>query len=370
LLGTDVVPIVSLFSGAGGLDWGFRQQGFVPILALDTKQSAIDTYNWNHPGNVAKRIDLLRMEPDQVVDLVEQCRGLTHASCRNALRPRGIIGGPPCQPFSKGNTRQNPDDARRQLPGRYAQILRAMDARFGLDFFVLENVTGLKSKAHRAYLAELLDQFRDAGFEPVAEELDAARFDVAQVRRRVLVVGFSKRRYAGIQFRFPPGSTPRLRLQDVIGSLPEPVFYSRGCTQQDIPYHPNHWTMQPRSPKFEDGQNNRDIKSRSFRRLKWQELSPTVAYGHREIHVHPGGHRRLSIFEAMLLQGFPKTYVLFGNLSQQVDLVSDAVPPPLASAVAAEVRKALAGSAHFGEHEIQWPEYPSIQTKLFSFEAN
>ena len=283
LVDNQVVPIISLFCGAGGLDLGFRQQGFLPILALDSKQTAIDTYNWNHPGRVARKADLLVLEPDQVVNEVEQCRGMLQPVRRTVLRPRGVIGGPPCQPFSQGNTRQKPDDARRELPQRYARILQAMNCRYDLDFFVFENVTGLKSKAHRAYLANLIDLFEEAGFVTFAKELDASYFGVAQVRRRVLIVGFNNRRYTQAAFKFPSGSNPTMCIQDVIHDLPEPTFFSRGLTYADIPYHPNHWTMQPRSAKFSQEQRNGTVKSRSFRRLKWNELSPTVAYGHREI---------------------------------------------------------------------------------------
>jgi DNA (cytosine-5)-methyltransferase 1 len=63
-----------------------------------------------------------------------------------------------------------------------------------------------------------------------------------------------------------------------------------------------------------------------------------VAYGNREVHVHPDGNRRLSILEAMLLQGFPQEYQLTGSLSAQVTQVSNAVPPPIAKAIAEQIR--------------------------------
>jgi DNA (cytosine-5)-methyltransferase 1 len=66
-----------------------------------------------------------------------------------------------------------------------------------------------------------------------------------------------------------------------------------------------------------------------------------VAYGNREVHVHPTGTRRLSVFEAMLLQSFPKTYELRGTLSEQIMQISDAVPPPLAAAVARAIRNTI-----------------------------
>jgi DNA (cytosine-5)-methyltransferase 1 len=98
--------------------------------------------------------------------------------------------------------------------------------------------------------------------------------------------------------------------------------------------------MQPKSHRFlsptaESGEG------RSFRRLNWDAASPTIAFGHREIHVHPNGHRRLSIYEAMLLQGFPADFVLEGNLSEQVEQVSNAVPPPLARSIALAVKSAI-----------------------------
>src|SRR5262249_15095585 len=99
-------------------------------------------------------------------------------------------------------------------------------------------------------------------------------------------------------------------------------------------------TMNPRSPKFV---NHSDTQGRSFRRLKWDKPSFTVAYGNREIHVHPEGNRRLSILEAMLLQGFPESYKLVGSLTEQVIQVSDAVPPPLASAIASSIKEQLYG---------------------------
>jgi DNA (cytosine-5)-methyltransferase 1 len=73
---------------------------------------------------------------------------------------------------------------------------------------------------------------------------------------------------------------------------------------------------------------------RSFKTLAWDQPSITVAYGHREVHVHPDCKRRLSVYEAMLLQGFPKSYELLGTLSSQITQVSEAVPPKMAEAVA------------------------------------
>ena len=92
--------------------------------------------------------------------------------------------------------------------------------------------------------------------------------------------------------------------------------------------------MRPRSGKFLNGAGS---TGRSFRKLTWTKPSWTVASGHRELHVHPSGSRRVSILEAMLLQGFPKKYRLLGSLSSQVSQVSNAVPPPVAAAIGKEL---------------------------------
>jgi DNA (cytosine-5)-methyltransferase 1 len=77
--------------------------------------------------------------------------------------------------------------------------------------------------------------------------------------------------------------------------------------------------------------------------LSWDKPSWTVAYGNREIHIHPSGTRRLSVYEAMLLQGLPKSYVLKGNLSEQVRQVSDTIPCQVGEALANTIRGFLFG---------------------------
>jgi DNA (cytosine-5)-methyltransferase 1 len=100
--------------------------------------------------------------------------------------------------------------------------------------------------------------------------------------------------------------------------------------------------MAPKSPKFhQEGGVKPGVKGRSFKMLNWDEPSIAVAYGHREVNIHPSGRRRLSVYEALLLQGFPRDYVLAGTLSSQIDQVSEAVPPPLAMALARTISKAL-----------------------------
>jgi DNA (cytosine-5)-methyltransferase 1 len=327
---SDPLPILSLFCGAGGLDWGFRREGFRIALACDNFKAAVNSYNRNAKKKVARIADLSTMTSRHLVTLLEETDPGT--------RPIGILGGPPCQGFSRGNASADPEDPRNLLPFRYADILTALNRKYGLRFFVFENVMGLLNPRHAARFKAIRERFEAAGFTVFQETLNASAFGVPQNRPRLFVVGLNSELFPSATFTFPKGRAKPMKVCDVIAGLPQPAFFRRGMTEEEIPYHPNHWTMMPKSAKLT---TDTQTDGRSFRRLLWDEESPTIAYGNREIHVHPDGGRRLSVHEAMLLQGFPARYRLTGNFSEQVTQVSNAVPPPVARALAQRIRRAI-----------------------------
>lgn len=325
----SIIPVLSLFCGAGGLDLGFNQSGFRSIVAVDIDAAALDSYRKNHPHTVAIELDLSKTPAASIADSWD----------KNAdLPPRGIIGGPPCQGFSIGNRFPSRSDPRNRLPFRYAEILAHFASNYGIDFFVFENVPGLVQHRHRSRFQGIKREFRRAGFVLYEFMVDAADFGVPQHRQRLFLVGFSDsvaNRVGKLELR---GSQPELHVRDAISKLPTPDFCSRMRAGETPKFHPNHWTMRPKSKRFET-QNFEG--TRSFRKLSWDQPSWTVAYGNREIHIHPDGTRRLTVLEAMLLQGFPQSYQLCGSFSSQVQQVSNAVPPPLANALAREIHSLL-----------------------------
>ncbi|MXZ90334.1 MAG: DNA cytosine methyltransferase [Chloroflexi bacterium] len=328
-------PVLSLFSGAGGLDLGFQTAGFLPMLAIDINPAAVETYQINNPGTTTVAMDLSTTPPLDIVDLWEQhCGDIT---------PTGIIGGPPCQGYSPSNVHQTDDDPRRRLLFNYADTVATFKDRFEIDFFVLENVPGLLHKRHCALFDEFENQCDDVSFDVVAATLDAGTFGIAQHRERLVVVGINRDRYPLAGLRLSEGDKDPPTVADVLEGLPEPAFCARDLDLSAIPYHQNHVTMVPRSKKFADGSLKRgNSKGLSFKVLAWDAPSYTVAYGHNEVHVHPECHRRLSIYEAMLLQGFPQHgYHLHGTFTEQVQLVSNAVPPPLGEGIANAIAKSL-----------------------------
>jgi DNA (cytosine-5)-methyltransferase 1 len=328
--------LLSLFSGCGGLDLGFEQAGFEISLAIDKSRAACATYA-KHRTTKVVRGDLTRMSGENVAGHW----GL--ASPDSA--PVGVIGGPPCQFFSAGNVHRDAKDMRRRLSVRYARILADLNARFQLKFFVFENVRGLTQQAHATDYRRILRLFEAAGFDIFPGCLDAQFYGVPQVRPRVFIVGLNKSLRIR-NFRFPdPLAGPIPTVQRTLSLITkEPLYFAKQLKPDVIGanFHPNHWTMRPVSPRFSSGELIPGTsRGRSFRVLEPGKPSPTIAYGHRELHVHPNGRRRVSILEAMLLQGFPPNYHLLGNLSEQVDQVSNAVSPPVAKALALAISKHL-----------------------------
>lgn len=324
--------IISLFSGAGGLDWGFRKRGFEIALAIDISAAAIRTHQKNFPKTQAVAADLKKLGPAGVLR-----HALRHIKKGSAI---GVIGGPPCQGFSRANTLRKKSDPRNDLPSLYLKIVRRLQCHFRVEFVVFENVLGIRDRKNADLYKALLDGLDRLGLSVTEKELCAVDFGVPQNRRRIILSAMRKRR--GYSMVRPRKRHQPVTVRTAIGGLAAPAFFSHKLRAEDIPVHPNHWTMKPKSRRFRRP-HAVNVDGRSFKRLSWSEASPTIAFGNREIHIHPTGKRRLSIYEAMLLQGFPDEFVLEGNLSEQVEQISNAVPPPVAKSVAAAVDRAMLG---------------------------
>lgn len=150
------IPVISLFSGAGSMDLGFRKSGFLPVLAIDSDAAAVETYNKNFKSKIATVGDLSALNGDDVVRLLEKTTP--------GVRPRGVIGGPPCQSFSVSNVHRKRNDPRGRLVLHYAKILKELNKKYLLDFFVFENVEGLRGTWNKKKFRKFRAAFQDAGF--------------------------------------------------------------------------------------------------------------------------------------------------------------------------------------------------------------
>lgn len=326
--------LLSLFSGAGGLDLGFERAKFRVGLAFDKKADSIQSYNHNRPGDVHGHCEDVN---NITLEMLDRLWG-------EEFKPEGLIGGPPCQSFSQANRTITETDPRHQLPLVYARLLKTLNDRNPVKFFVMENVKGLRSGLHSHRLSLFKKTLSDAGFHVSEQLLNAADYGTPQNRERLFIVGLNRNVFGKIEWRPPPKAADgerNLSVEKVLRGLPEPVYFSRSADPKNFPHHRNHWCMTPKSARFMNGLQAGNSRHRSFKTLAWDRPSITVAYGHREVHIHPDCHRRLSVYEAMLLQGFPHEYELLGSLSSQIDQVSEAVPPPMAEAVGRSVATLL-----------------------------
>ncbi|UFS67418.1 DNA cytosine methyltransferase [Paracoccus denitrificans] len=170
---------VDLFAGAGGMSLGFEQAGFDVVAAVEIDPVHAATHEFNFPdcavicGSVS---DVSGEEIRKAAKLGERKVDL-------------VFGGPPCQGFSLIGKRQL-DDPRNSLLKDFVRIARELDA----SYIVLENVKGLTVGKHRAMLDELVQLFEDAGYEIRLpwRVLDAADFGVPQHRERLFLMGAKK----------------------------------------------------------------------------------------------------------------------------------------------------------------------------------
>jgi DNA (cytosine-5)-methyltransferase 1 len=319
--------LLSLFCGCGGLDLGFEKAGYITGLAYDRRPDAVSSWNRNRKVSAARVMDI---------------RGLTleklDSDNGGEFRPTGVVGGPPCQGFSIANRSGSKDDPRNDLAKVFFDLALQLNSRSLLDFIVMENVPTIQGQRGGEILQDLLLLLDKHGFDAKFRVLDAVNFGVPQRRKRLFLVATQKSSLSSSGWCPPEPLKSVITVRKAIGHFPEPNKFSRGCDPKLNPYHENHWCMVPKSTKFFDGTLVEGFTAnRSFKTLWWDQPSYTASYGNREVHIHPNCTRRLSVFEAMTIQGFPREFVLNGSMSSQITQVSEAVPPPLAKAIAKSI---------------------------------
>jgi DNA (cytosine-5)-methyltransferase 1 len=398
---------VSLFSGAGGLDLGLSQarRGQIKFKAwAEIDADARATLCANHrdaaPGQVFANVK--DIEPANLCKVTQTKRGQFFL----------LAGGPPCQSFSTAGLRRSIHEDRGEVVSHYFRLLRALKPRF----FVFENVRGLLSVAikHRNYRERIaqeqvipgfvpededqrlgsvftkvvLPQLEASGYEVVYGLLNAADYGVAQVRRRLFIIGSRDREFGAGRYRKETGQrmTPldlmppthhqfapykpieRWRtLRDAIGHLsalepnPDEAFtYSRdrAAVWALIPPGRNWTYVRDHPEEFERGFLERIMgnaissgggKMGFWRRLSWDRPSPTLPTQPQHLATglcHPDQARPLSVAEYAAIQGFSDSYKFSGNKASKYLQIGNAVPVRLGRALG-EMLLAVASKEHW-----------------------
>jgi DNA (cytosine-5)-methyltransferase 1 len=395
--------VVSLFSGAGGMDLGFEKAGFDIVWANDFFKEAVESYKKNVSENVIYG-DITKIDSSEIPDNIDL-----------------VIGGFPCQGFSVANTKRSMKDERNFL---YKEMLRVIKDK-NPKFFVAENVKGLLSMEKGKIFEMIKKDFESLGYKVDARLLNAAEYGVPQARERLVIIG----NRLGIENPFPTpthwvdskqytskkGLKDPVTVKQTIGFLSDvklsdsPITLDNGSkiynhiaatnvydkfwgrkyevNQADIcdylrywrdksgystkkvddhfgyKYTAGHWFRKDNNSgsipkpsdwwelkkifKFDDTYDKqvttmveKEIKfEQSLRITNWDRPSDTITATSPEIHVNK--ERRLSARECAMLQTFPMDYEFVGSLNTIYRQIGNAVPVKLAEQIASGIYKTL-----------------------------
>lgn len=372
------LKVISLFSGAMGLDLGLEAAGLETAVCVEIDPKCSATIRRNRPELELIQADIASVSTAKILAAANLRPGQAFA----------VVGGPPCQSFSTGGLRQSIRDRRGDL---FAEFLRVIDdAR--PSYFVFENVAHILTAAirHRpiaerpgqrwhlssykrpagqlalgfddgtqpladdeqagSALAVILDAFEGLGYSLTFAVLNAADYGVPQRRLRFVLMGSRSGDRPMIPTRTnaadgSQGLPPWRTLRDAIGDLRES--------------YPQHSNYTPEFQRFFElippGGNWRDLpvelqqkalgerafaagggKTGFFRRLSWDEPAPTiVGKPNRKSHAicHPDEIRPLTVRESARVQGFPDEWEFDGSMHAQYLQIGNAVPVGLGQAI-------------------------------------
>lgn len=304
--------IISLFSGAGGLDLGMIHAGHEIIWANDHDPDAVATYR----KNIGDHIFCGDIEKMDVNDI-------PHADV--------VIGGFPCQGFSLANQKREVDDNRNVLYKYFLKVISEKKPRY----FLAENVRGILSLGEGRVIEKIIKDFSKAGYRVKYKVFNVADYGVPQTRVRVIIAGTRKDLPEAKSYSFPKpthdkiatsGLLPWVTISQALEGLPDPDAEPESL--------PNHVYS-----KYK-------VTNRNFtghRETDPNKPSPTIlARGNGKGGVcaiqHPKNHRRMSVRESALIQTFPLGFEFFGAMNSCYRQVGNAVPVLFAKALGEQLK--------------------------------
>lgn len=344
--------VISLFSGALGLDLGLAQAGFDLRVAIENDSWPVRTIRANRPclPVVDRRIE--EVSTDEILETAGLRQG----------EPTLVSAGPSCQSFSTAGQRRSLNDPRGTL---FREFLRVVDEARP-RFFCMEQVRGVLSAAvrHRplnqrgpgfptlapeeqlgSALRAIVAELAATGYYTVFDLLNVADYGGGQSRLRVIFMGSRD----GERVRLPPPTHAehpsgrlkrRVTLQEALAGLhdPEPFFEefsnARKELLEQVPAGGNWKDLPEELQASALGKAYESWGGRTgfLRRLAWDRPAPALTTrpaSKATMLCHPDETRALSVREYARIQGFPDDYGFEGGLSNQYEQVGNAVPPPL-----------------------------------------
>ena len=300
------MKIVSLFSGAGGLDLGLINAGHEVVWANDNDNDSCETYKKNIGNHVI-------------------CQNITTIDSDTVPISDVIVGGFPCQGFSNANLLRKPEDSRNIMYKYFYKLVQSKQPKY----FLAENVRGILSLDKGAAIAQIVSDFESSGYRVKYEVFNTADYGVPQARVRVIIAGTRKDIPIELDFEFPEkelAKEDRISIGSALIDIPEPDS--------------NHSLLNHICSKYK-------VTNRNFtghRRTDPNKPSPTIlARGNGKGGVcaiqHPNNHRRMSVRESAIIQTFPLDFEFTGSMTSMYRQIGNAVPVKFAKCLGISLKK-------------------------------
>lgn len=362
------IRVLDLFCGCGGMSWGLHKASpnFEIIAGIDIDKIALKTFKRNHPNAITSNDDLSEIEPQT---WLEQHKV-------NPLEIDCIIGGPPCQGFSKNVPRSQRflEDPRNLLVQRYLEFVRIVKP----PVIIMENVAEIVKAFDGELTAEILTLLRSLGYTANVIIIDVADFGVPQHRRRAFFIGslhgdipfpeathnaphkilplFESEQKAHIKVWDAIGDLPSLQHSeggDIVSyTMPPQTAYQRKM-RIDTQHLYNHVAKKlspiqyERLSSLEPGEGARQLPeqlrpkshySGAYGRLTKDMVARTLTrwlfHAGSGRYGHPVDIRTITIREAARLQSFSDDFVFEGSFTQASSQIGNSVPPLIMEAFA------------------------------------
>lgn len=323
--------IISLFSGAGGLDLGFHNAGFHIEWANEFDKKITPTLRKNFPNTKVDDRSITKISSNEMPNVI------------------GVVGGPPCQSWSEAGAGRGLNDTRGQVFFEYIRVIRDKQPLF----FLAENVSGMLSKRHEKSLSYLISEFKKLGYSFDYRLLNVKNYGIPQDRKRIIFVGYHRK--LGKEFTFPQQTNNKLTLKDAIWDL-------KGSAKEAKRFNKtNGKELKILNHEYMNGGFSTIYMSRN-RVRSWNEPSFTIQAGGRHAPIHPQApkmkfieydkrifvpgkedlYRRLSVRECARIQTFPDNFeFIYTDVAMGYKMIGNAVPVKFAKVLANQIKTDL-----------------------------
>jgi len=336
------LKVVDLFCGAGGLHLGFDRAGFQTQLCIDNNLQVEQTHKSNFPKIPFINRDISLISSEEIKEYIDGELDV-------------ITGGPPCQGFSTIGKRSSSDvekrllhDPRNELVITYAKLISDLQPKF----IVMENVKGILTMDKGAYLENVLNLLKKAGYNVDYKLINMADYGIPQIRKRVIILG----NRIGLPVLFPEPTHAEYKsdkhlpwnncwevIHDLSSIEDDPKFNHVALkhTEKNI----ERYKLIPEGGRLPEDKLSKELYRKNFgntyKRLHREKPSLTMVPGNDAFPIHPILHRSLTVREAARIQTFPDSMIFFGNRRQQGHQVGNAVPPIFSEILATFIKKQL-----------------------------